>query len=233
MTTPTPGWYDDPWDPDGYRYWDGAAWTGHASPKYTDSSRPSAYADISSDATTADGVALSGWWRRVGARVLDSIITLVVSLPLTGYFWYRYLQVSFDFQAELQAQGRTRSLAEAFRPATELLVWAIPLTALIALVGAAYEVYFLRKSGATPGKRAFGIRVRLRDEDELPIGAIGKRAGFLYGLQVVSVIPVLGTLASLFALVNYLWPLWDTHRQALHDKVAGTNVVRSRRPTDR
>lgn len=225
--TPAAGWYDDPWDPDRYRYWDGGAWTGHASPKYTDSSRPPAYAVISPDATTADGVALSGWWRRVAARLLDSLITLVISLPLTGFLWYRYLRVSLDYQAELQAQGRTRSFADAFRPAAELLVWAIPLTALLALAGAAYEVYFLRRNGATPGKRALGIRVRLRDRDDLPIGSIGKRAAFLYGLQVASVIPVLGALASLFALVNYLWPLWDPHRQALHDKVAATNVVRS------
>lgn len=225
--TPTAGWYDDPWDPDRYRYWDGDAWTGHASPKYTDSARPPAYADISSDVTTADGVTLSGWWRRVAARLLDSLITLVVSLPLTGYFWYRYLRDSLDYQAELRSRGQTQSLAAAFATPTELLVWAVPLTALIALVGAAYEVYFLRRSGATPGKRALGIRLRLRAREQLPMGAIARRAAFVYGAQVMTVIPVLGTVASLFALVNYLWPLWDPHRQALHDKVAATNVVRS------
>jgi len=221
------GWYDDPWDPDRYRYWDGDAWTGHASPKYTDSSRPPAYAVISPDATTADGVALSGWWRRVAARLLDSLITLVISLPLTGFFWYRYLRASLDYQAELRSRGQTQSFSGAFATPTELLVWAVPLTALIALVGAAYEVYFLGRSGATPGKRALGIRVRLRDSEELPMGAIARRTAFVYGAQVASVIPVLGSLASLFALVNYLWPLWDPHRQALHDKVAATNVVRS------
>jgi uncharacterized RDD family membrane protein YckC len=29
-------------------------------------------------------------------------------------------------------------------------------------------------------------------------------------------------------LLDYLWPLWDDKKQALHDKVAKTNVVRTR-----
>ena len=34
-------------------------------------------------------------------------------------------------------------------------------------------------------------------------------------------------LSSLFAIVDYLWPLWDKPwRQALHDKTARTIVVR-------
>lgn len=31
---PAPAWYDDPEDPAGYRYWDGARWTDHRSPKH-------------------------------------------------------------------------------------------------------------------------------------------------------------------------------------------------------
>ena len=33
-------------------------------------------------ATTPDGVVLSGWWKRVLARVLDGFIAAIVSLPL-------------------------------------------------------------------------------------------------------------------------------------------------------
>jgi uncharacterized RDD family membrane protein YckC len=38
-------------------------------------------------------------------------------------------------------------------------------------------------------------------------------------------VPLIGTLFGLLGLLNYLWPLWDQKRQALHDKVASTNVV--------
>jgi uncharacterized RDD family membrane protein YckC len=27
------------------------------------------------------------------------------------------------------------------------------------------------------------------------------------------------------SILDLLWPLWDDKRQALHDKIAGTNVV--------
>ena len=42
---------------------------------------------------------------------------------------------------------------------------------------------------------------------------------------VANLSPVLGFL-GLFSLINVLWPLWDSKRQAIHDKVAKTNVVR-------
>ncbi|MEJ7691192.1 MAG: RDD family protein [Nocardioidaceae bacterium] len=118
---------------------------------------PPAYAVISPDATTADGVALSGWWRRVAARLLDSLITLVISLPLTGFFWYRYLRASLDYQAELRSRGQTQSFAGCVPPPRpSCSSGPIPLTALIALVGAAYEVYFLRSQRRHAGQARAG-----------------------------------------------------------------------------
>ena len=34
------------------------------------------------------------------------------------------------------------------------------------------------------------------------------------------------TIGPLYVLVDVLWPLWDAKKQALHDKVAGTAVVK-------
>src|SRR5262245_43489252 len=34
--------------------------------------------------STPDGVPLSGWWKRVAARILDGLIITIVGLPLTG-----------------------------------------------------------------------------------------------------------------------------------------------------
>ncbi len=42
-------------------------------------------------------------------------------------------------------------------------------------------------------------------------------------------VPVLGSLLGLYPLLDVLWPLWDDKKQALHDKVAKTNVVRHQR----
>jgi uncharacterized RDD family membrane protein YckC len=35
---------------------------------------------------------------------------------------------------------------------------------------------------------------------------------------------------GLLSLLDYLWPLWDSKRQALHDKIADTQVVVGRQP---
>jgi len=81
-------------------------------------------------------------------------------------------------------------------------------------------------TGATLGKRAVGISVRLRDEPgPPPLVAVLTRTGVKEGPGVFAQIPILGALFSLFSLLNLLWPLWDNKKQALHDKVAKTNVV--------
>jgi hypothetical protein len=46
--------------------------------------------------------------------------------------------------------------------------------------------------------------------------------------SVLGSVPVLGGVLAIYPVVDDLWPLWDPHNQALHDKVARTNVVRVR-----
>ena len=84
------------------------------------------------------------------------------------------------------------------------------------LVSGAYEVFFLSRSGATPGKKIVGISVRLRYQaGPPPMNTVLVRTGCFLGFQLLSVAYYL----------DVLWPLWDDKKQALHDKVAATNVV--------
>jgi uncharacterized RDD family membrane protein YckC len=39
---------------------------------------------------------------------------------------------------------------------------------------------------------------------------------------------LLGSVVSLYIWLDYLWPLWDPRRQAVHDKWPGTVVVKRR-----
>jgi uncharacterized RDD family membrane protein YckC len=87
---------------------------------------------------------------------------------------------------------------------------------------------------------ATGLRVRLRESPgRLPWDAVIIRVvvqtvlvSLLMGVALLSgstaVLLLLFVAASVFQLLNYLWPAWDARRQALHDKAAGTNVVRAR-----
>ena len=74
-----------------------------------------------------------------------------------------------------------------------------------------------------------GLRVRLRDRPELPLSAVLLRWATQSGAPgMLGLVPFVGLLASVFSLLDVLWPLWDDKNQAIHDKVAKTNVVRVR-----
>lgn len=183
-------------------------------------------------AVTPDGVPLAGWWKRVGARILDSLIVGIIGLPLTGYFLYRYFQVVLDYQRQIYDDALAgRSSGFNLGLPAEAYKWVIPISVISLLVSFAYEYFFLTRSGATPGKKALGISVRLRDRPGPPPGdAVLKRYGLVAAFGLVAQVPLVGTLAGILALVDDLWPLGDSKKQALHDKVAATNVVLGPQP---
>jgi uncharacterized RDD family membrane protein YckC len=82
-----------------------------------------------------------------------------------------------------------------------------------------YWIYFTgRAPGQTIGKKALGIRVRNADQDR-PIGY-----GASAGRYLITVVFGIFWIPS---LIDYLWPLWDSRNQSLHDKVANSIVVRA------
>ena len=181
--------------------------------------------------STPDGQPLSGWWRRVGARMLDGIIVFVGSLPLTGYFYWQYLQEVLVWERDIFDQASAGNSGFSTELPWDALKWAIPATLIGLVISFLYEFFFLTRTGATLGKRAVGISVRLRDVPGPPPGlAVAKRFGLYNGLSLLGAVPTVGTLFGLLGLVNVLWPLWDDKKQALHDKVATTNVVMGPQP---
>jgi uncharacterized RDD family membrane protein YckC len=291
------GWYDDPKDLSGQRYWDGTAWTEHRRPRQ----RPAPYqgefgkpheqsnqAQQQSGQThqqssqaqqpgqpqqrasqygqapyegqqnyggaqyrqqfgpqgfgygpqlpaTPDGVPLSGWWPRVGARILDWIIVAVVSLPATGYYWFHYIQAITRYERDLADRTPVGSMPKIdLTLPTDVTKWIVPLSLIMLAVSYAYEIFFLSRTGATPGKKILGISVRQRDAaGPLKALAVVKRYGLYVGLSLLSAVPIVGVVCTLVILLDVLWPLWDDKKQALHDKVARTNVVLGEQPKRR
>jgi uncharacterized RDD family membrane protein YckC len=90
---------------------------------------------------------------------------------------------------------------------------------LMILAWFAGPVYYVicegRPQGQTLGKKALGIRV-VRKANGAPLG---------YGLAIGR---LLARFVNFFTLgIGLLWAAWDPQHQALHDKIAGTLVVRS------
>jgi uncharacterized RDD family membrane protein YckC len=166
--------------------------------------------------TTPDGQPLAGWWLRVLARLLDGLFTTLLALPLTGWFYYNYVVGFVDWSNNLASQTAAGTAPILELPPSDVLEYAMVASFIGLAVSAAYEVFFLRRSGATPGKKIVGISVRLRDQaGPPPLSAILGRTVCYFGFQLVGVV----------TLIDVLWPLWDVKKQAIHDKVVGTNVV--------
>ena len=83
-----------------------------------------------------------------------------------------------------------------------------------------YAVLNGSAAGQTFGKRVFGIAVRDADEG----GSIAP-AGAALRYIIVGMYRIVLFFAA-FTVLDGLWPLWDKRRQALHDKIAGSVVVR-------
>ena len=156
-------------------------------------------------------VELSGWWRRVGATLIDGIVLVIPGILLAGLTGAGHL-----------THGSTSGSAHTNWTSSVLL----GIYVLIMLPRASWN-------GQTVGKRVMAIKV-VRD-DGLPVdwrtvmrrdvpwkAALGVIATLTSGTAVVLVALVLG-------LLDCLWPLWDPKgNRALHDMTASTHVVRVR-----
>src|SRR4051812_13220290 len=94
MSTTTPaGWYPDPHNQAAQRYWDGVQWTQHVSggpPPPTYAAPQPGYAGtqaayqqpmyVQPQPAVFEGMVLAGWWSRVGASIIDSLILLIPAI---------------------------------------------------------------------------------------------------------------------------------------------------------
>jgi uncharacterized RDD family membrane protein YckC len=246
--TSQPGWHPDPVPPQPgqhpqLRYWDGARWTEHTAPAQAPAATQQyaapqaypavygapyagAYAGAKPPPMTPDGVPLAGWWWRVLALIIDGLIVGIIG-SLVAFPWARDVFDSYSdwIDDALNDSGSIDSSqlqSDIARPLA--IIGAINLA-----LGFAYNVGFLMWKQATPGKLLLGLRVRLRETPgPMPLQTVLLRWVGQYAIGIVGLIPVVGGLSGLYSLLDYLWPLWDDKKQAIHDKIAKTNVVRIR-----
>ena len=178
--------------------------------------------------STPDGQPLAGYGRRVGAYLIDLLIQLVLIMVLAGWLYVRALGALFDeFSRALESGGSMPSFSLADVNWGALVAFVV----VAAAIQFGYQVFFLSRTGATPGKQAVGISVRLRERPGVPsVGTAARRAALQVVLGLFGFAPGISYITGLAAVLDLLWPAWDDKRQALHDKLAATNVVLGRQP---
>ena len=180
--------------------------------------------------TTPDGEPLAGWWSRVGASIVDSILTMVVGIVF-GWSFIGDIRDAFTSYVQLAADAANNGTPppEAALLTNSLTAQLLGLVVVMWLVRLVYGVGFLKAFQATPGKLLLGLEVRLRERPgPLSWGTVLARwlAQNISGL--LQAVPLLNLVTWVYPLLDCVWPLWDGRRQALHDKVARTSVVRRR-----
>lgn len=218
------GWYPDPFDASehaGVRYWNGHHWTSEAMNRYQLAATQERYAEqgVDPSVTLEHGTRLSGWWRRVAALLLDSVIVQAV---IVAAFYSDLVVVStrwLELRSAAMAQSPQLGQAlEAF--AATLAEVYLPIMLAGLALQFSFSVMMVALFGASPGKLLMGIRI---------VTVEGRDVGFGAALWrwvtpvLVGLVPLVG---GIIVLVDYLRPLWNPDKRALHDSWAGTIVVR-------
>jgi uncharacterized RDD family membrane protein YckC len=177
---------------------------------YSDAPPPGAGGVVpGTPAAVAGSYQLSGWWRRVGATVIDSIILIAGAVLILLLFAAIFSAGPFDGDSD----GGWMAIVVG------ILLWFVAFS-VIALLYA--PVMMARTNGQTLGKMAVGIRV---------IRATGAPMTFWWAMlrEVVVKWLAIGIVSSftmgLANLLDVLWPLWDEENRAIHDLAVDTRVV--------
>jgi len=136
-----------------------------------------------------------GFWIRFGARCLDGIIMWIVSTV-----------VQLPFRASLVAA----------RPADAAAFLGLIgiLYVLQLALNVAYEVFFVGRYGATPGKMACHLKIVMPDGSPVTYA----RALARYFASILSWITL---------MIGFIIAGFDAEKRALHDHICNTRVVRA------
>ncbi len=139
-----------------------------------------------------------GFWVRFFARIIDGVIGGFVGFLLSLV------------QSMLLGDPGT-GFGQDPNSMNLLVVGGSSLLGII--FGVAYEVWFLGKFGATPGKMVFGLKVIRSDGSPI---SYWRAFGRYLGTQ----------LSSLTLMIGYIIAAFDDEKRALHDHICDTRVVR-------
>jgi uncharacterized RDD family membrane protein YckC len=176
---------------------------------YTTAPPPGAGGPVPVFDTAGGHYVLSGWWRRVGAHLIDAVVIGAIALVLL-------VAITAPFSI-----GFFVNDGVGFASIVVGVLFSIFFVFLAALFYA--PAMMARTDGRTLGRMATGIRVVRASGERMDFGFAFLREVLVKWLLFHA---VLGSVtAGLAVLIDVLWPLWDEENRALHDYVVNTRTV--------
>ena len=140
-----------------------------------------------------------GFWRRFVARFLDGAIQSIVVMPLAFVF---------GFYAASSGAANPENVGS-------MILMQVLIQGVSVMIGIGYEIFFIRKYDATPGKMALGLKLLRADGSKLSIGRIIGR----YFAHFISALPL---------AIGYIVAAFDDEKRTFHDRICDTRVVKTR-----
>jgi uncharacterized RDD family membrane protein YckC len=158
-------------------------------------------------------VPYAGWGTRLGGYLIDVVIFIPVLVVLALAFRHTHV---LDVHLMTRRNGsNTRRSLSLLSPLITGVVFLIYATILC---GGA--------RGQTVGMMAVGVRV-VREEAHDALG-YGRALWRAFVEQFLRFLGTVTLILGVIWLLDMLFPLWDSKKQTLHDKVANTVVLRVR-----
>ncbi|MEW6554870.1 MAG: RDD family protein [Actinomycetota bacterium] len=146
-----------------------------------------------------------GFWIRLAAYLLDYMVISLAFLPINVVFTaidHRIPIYFFFWGLWIWPEGVSSQIMVFFNLVRLSLIWA-------------YFIIMTARSGSTLGKRLLNLRVVGEDMQLIGYGTAALRETIG---KVISAIP---------CLLGYFWAGFDGRKQAWHDKLAKTFVIRT------
>jgi uncharacterized RDD family membrane protein YckC len=159
----------------------------------------------------------ASWGLRFVAYIVDGLIAGIIASIVYFVFFFIGFALSGAMSAASTASSNPNTAPATASVNGGLLGLFIFIGVVLVIAFALW--YFPRswaKTGQTIGQRMFHIKV-IREDGQL----------LSFGMGVLRYIVGMGILDGIvFGLpIGWLWPLWDSKKQAWHDKIAGSIVV--------
>jgi len=134
--------------------------------------------------------------RRFVALVMDDVLLAFITIFLAALSGFTFTIGAGSFP------GKSWAIATI----------GISLKMIYFIVWLTYHTAFLGSTGQTPGKKVLGLQV---------IRTSGEKISYPRALG-----RTLGYIPSSLLYIGYMWAIWDRRKQAWHDKLADTLVIR-------
>jgi len=174
-------------------------------------------ADVGSADLGPASTALASRWLRLGAALLDELLSNFCAMPGMIMLGPSALMLIY----RLATQGRS-ALQDSDLEMLTGMSGALGVLLLGVLFCAAIQTWMLAVRGQTVGKRLLGIRIVRVQDDANP--------GFVHAVVLRSFIPILLRAIPVFGLGFWLVDvlcIFREDRRCLHDLIAGTKVMQS------